>query len=51
VAIAAEVRLDTLRKIERGVVASPNFFFVAAVALELGLSLDDVARESSAVEA
>lgn len=48
---AAGVRIDTLRKLERGVVGTPGFFLVAAVAHELGVDLDRLARESIAGDA
>ena len=34
--------VDTVRRIERGVVANPGIFTVSAIASELGLSLDDL---------
>ncbi|MEU5553730.1 MULTISPECIES: helix-turn-helix domain-containing protein [unclassified Micromonospora] len=43
VALQAGISLDTLRKIERGAIASPAYFTVAALARVLGLSLDDLA--------
>lgn len=43
VAAGSGIGIDTLRKIERGAVASPGFFLVASVADELGASLDDIA--------
>ena len=46
VARAAGIGVDTLRKLERGVVATPGFFLVAALAHELGLDLDRLARQS-----
>lgn len=42
VALAAEVSPETLRKIETGRIATPAFPTVAAIAQELGLSLDDL---------
>jgi transcriptional regulator with XRE-family HTH domain len=39
VALSAGVCLDTLRKIERGVIATPAFFTVAALARALGVDL------------
>lgn len=45
VAVAADVSPETLRKIETGRVATPSFPTVAAVAVELGLSLDAVWAE------
>lgn len=38
----AGVHLDTLRKIERGVISSPGFFVVGSLAQVLGLSLDEI---------
>lgn len=43
VAHASGVPLDTLRKIERGAIAGPAFFTVAALAREVGLGLDQLA--------
>lgn len=43
VARAADVSLDTLRKLEQGAVPTPGFFLVARIATELNLTLDDVA--------
>lgn len=45
VAVAADVSPETLRKIETGRIATPSFPTVAAVAVELGLSLDAVWEE------
>lgn len=42
VAIEAGISPETLRKIETGRVATPAFLTVAAVAIVLGLSLDDL---------
>jgi transcriptional regulator with XRE-family HTH domain len=39
VALLAGISLDTLRKIERGVIATPAFFTVAALARVLDLDL------------
>ncbi|WP_433056263.1 helix-turn-helix domain-containing protein [Dactylosporangium sp. CS-033363] len=39
VAFEAGISLDTLRKIERGAIATPAFFTVAALARVLGLDL------------
>jgi len=46
-AVAAEagISLDTLRKIERGAIAAPAFFTVAALARVLDLDLTTLARE------
>ena len=44
VAHEAGISLDTLRKIERGAIAAPAFFTVAALARTLGLDLADLAR-------
>jgi transcriptional regulator with XRE-family HTH domain len=43
VAALAGISLDTLRKIERGTIASPAFFTVAAVARVLDLDLATLA--------
>jgi transcriptional regulator with XRE-family HTH domain len=45
VAMRAGISLDTLRKIERGAIATPAFFTVAAVAQVLDLDLDDLVAE------
>lgn len=44
VAAEAGISLDTLRKIERGAIAAPAFFTVAALAQALDLDLTDLAR-------
>ena len=49
VAIDAGVSPETLRKIETGRVATPAFPTIAAIADVLGLSLDEVWVEISAV--
>lgn len=49
-ALAAGVSPETLRKIESGRVATPAFPTVAAVAAELGLSLDALWAELSTDE-
>jgi transcriptional regulator with XRE-family HTH domain len=43
VALRAGISLDTLRKIERGAIATPAFFTVAALAGVLDLDLNDLA--------
>jgi transcriptional regulator with XRE-family HTH domain len=43
VAARAGISLDTLRKIERGAIATPAFFTVAALARVLDLDLADLA--------
>jgi transcriptional regulator with XRE-family HTH domain len=43
VAAEAGISLDTLRKIERGAIAAPAFFTVAALARALGLDLTTLA--------
>ncbi|GAA1759638.1 helix-turn-helix transcriptional regulator [Luedemannella helvata] len=43
VALAAGISLDTLRKIERGAIATPAFFTVAALARVLDIDLNDLA--------
>ncbi|WP_019632691.1 helix-turn-helix domain-containing protein [Actinomadura atramentaria] len=45
VAAAAGISLDTLRKIERGAIAVPAFFTVAALARVLDLDLAALARD------
>lgn len=45
VAAEAGVSLDTLRKIERGAIASPAFFTIAELARTLGLDLAGLAAE------
>ncbi|WP_027479476.1 helix-turn-helix domain-containing protein [Gryllotalpicola ginsengisoli] len=47
VAVEAGISPETLRKIETGRVATPAFPTVAAVAIVLGLSLDDLWAEIS----
>lgn len=42
-AVAADVSVETVRRIERGLVPSPGFFTVAAVAQVLDLDLADLA--------
>ncbi|WP_433329499.1 helix-turn-helix domain-containing protein [Spirillospora sp. CA-294931] len=51
-AVAAEagISLDTLRKIERGAIAVPAFFTVAALARALGLDLAELARDLEVFE-
>jgi len=44
VAHEAGISIDTLRKIERGAIAAPAFFTVAALARVLDLNLDELAR-------
>jgi transcriptional regulator with XRE-family HTH domain len=44
VAQLAGISLDTLRKIERGVIATPAFFTVASLARVLGLELAALAK-------
>jgi transcriptional regulator with XRE-family HTH domain len=43
VALAAGISLDTLRKIERGAIATPAFFTVASLARVLSLDLTKLA--------
>lgn len=45
VAHEAGISLDTLRKIERGAIAAPAFFTVAALARVLDLDLGALARD------
>ena len=42
VAGAAGISTETLRKIETGRIPTPTFFTVSALAVTLGLSLDDL---------
>jgi transcriptional regulator with XRE-family HTH domain len=44
IAAASGVPAETLRKIETGRIATPAFFTVAALAVTLGLRLDEIAR-------
>ncbi|SHT89637.1 helix-turn-helix domain-containing protein [Mycobacteroides abscessus subsp. abscessus] len=44
IAQSAGVSLDTLRRVERGAVASPGFFLVGQIAQVLDVSLDDLFR-------
>jgi transcriptional regulator with XRE-family HTH domain len=50
VAAEAGISLDTLRKIERGAIAAPAFFTVAALADALDLDLTDLARRLTPAE-
>ena len=47
VAACAGVAEETLRKIERGAVPTPNLFAVAALAQVLDVQLDHLVREST----
>ena len=47
VAGCAGLAEETLRKIERGAVPTPNLFTVAALAEVLGVELDQLVREST----
>lgn len=51
VAAAAGLSAETLRKIETGRIVTPSFPVVAAIAAELGLSLDEIAAAAEAVTA
>ncbi|GGM85784.1 helix-turn-helix domain-containing protein [Dactylosporangium sucinum] len=51
VALEAGISLDTLRKIERGAIATPAFFTVAALARVLGLDLTTLASALTTDEA
>jgi transcriptional regulator with XRE-family HTH domain len=42
VARSAGISVETIRSIERGRTSTPEFFTVAALATELGLSLDEL---------
>jgi hypothetical protein len=46
VALLAGISLDTLRKIERGAIATPAFFTVASLARVLDLDLAALARSA-----
>jgi hypothetical protein len=50
VAAAAEISLDTLRKIERGAISAPAFFTVAALARTLNLDLTDLSKRLSGTD-
>jgi transcriptional regulator with XRE-family HTH domain len=50
VALRAGLSLDTLRKIERGAIATPAFFTVAALARVLDLDLVALAKLTGAEE-
>ena len=47
IAAVSGVPAETLRKIETGRIVTPAFFTVAALAVPLGLSLEDIARHCS----
>ncbi len=47
IAAAAGVAEETVRKIERGAVPTPALFTVAAIAVVLGLTLDELVREAA----
>jgi hypothetical protein len=48
ISAASGVPVETLRKIETGRIATPAFFTVAALAVPLGLSLEQVASHCAA---
>ena len=50
VAARAGIPVETLRKIETGRIATPAFFTVAALAGALGLGIDKLAAELTAVD-
>ena len=50
VALNAGISLDTLRKIERGAIATPAFFTVAALARVLDVDLATLATLADSVE-
>lgn len=50
VAAASGVPVETLRKIEKGRIATPAFFTVAALAAAVGLSLEQITSRCSAAE-
>ena len=47
----ADVSVDTVRRIERGLIPNPGFFTVAALARVLGITLDDLAASAAYKEA
>jgi transcriptional regulator with XRE-family HTH domain len=47
IAVVSGVPAETLRKIETGRIVTPAFFTVAALAVALGLSLEDIAGHCS----
>jgi transcriptional regulator with XRE-family HTH domain len=47
IAAVSGVPAETLRKIETGRIATPAFFTVAALAVALGLPLEDIAKHCS----
>ncbi|MET9497632.1 helix-turn-helix transcriptional regulator [Streptomyces sp. NPDC006552] len=51
VAAAAGISVETLRKIETGRAPTPAFFTVAAIARELGLSMDELVVSCALVPA
>ena len=51
VALSAGISLDTLRKIERGAIATPAFFTVAALARVLNVDLATLASIEASVGA
>ncbi|MEV5608806.1 helix-turn-helix transcriptional regulator [Streptomyces sp. NPDC052225] len=51
VAAGAGISVETLRKIETGRAPTPAFFTVAALARELGLSMDDLVVRCALVPA
>ncbi|WJV45343.1 helix-turn-helix domain-containing protein [Streptomyces flavofungini] len=51
VAACAGISAETLRKIETGRAPTPAFFTVAALAVALELSMDDVARSCALIPA
>ncbi|GAA2304043.1 hypothetical protein GCM10010431_24400 [Streptomyces kunmingensis] len=51
VAAAAGVSVETLRKIETGRAPTPTFFTIAAIARELGLSMDELVVSCALVPA
>lgn len=48
ISAASGVPVETLRKIETGRIATPAFFTVAALAVPLGLSLEQIAGHCTA---
>src|SRR6478735_6444029 len=50
-AMRARVRVDTVRKIERGAIATPGFFVIADIAGQLEVTLDDLVLRARQVAA
>jgi transcriptional regulator with XRE-family HTH domain len=50
-AVTAGVSVETVRRIERGLVPSPGFFTIAVLARALALDLDDLAGAAQSTNA